>query len=97
MFKVSSLKFKVHSLENGQFKAIFYPQGCKSGSRKTFEIIQFFPENLNLCQTYPKVEFSNIVFRGVEVKKSKIRLKSEILHPCIPKFVKIDFEIVTLA
>ena len=30
---------------------------------------------------YSKVEISNIVFRGVEVKKSKIRLKSENLHP----------------
>ena len=28
------------------------------------------------------VEISNIVFRGVEVKKSEIRLKSENLHPC---------------
>ena len=31
---------------------------------------------------YSKVEVSNIVFRGVEVKKSEIRLKSENLHPC---------------
>ena len=30
---------------------------------------------------YSKVEISNIVFRGVEVKKSEIRLKSENLHP----------------
>ena len=31
---------------------------------------------------YSKVEISNIVVRGVEVKKSEIRLKSENLHPC---------------
>ena len=30
---------------------------------------------------YPKVEISNIVVRGVEVKKSEIRLKPENLHP----------------
>ena len=32
---------------------------------------------------YSKVEISNIVVRGVEVKKSEIRLKSENLHPTI--------------
>ena len=31
---------------------------------------------------YSKIEISNIVFRGVEVKKCEIRLKSENLHPC---------------
>ena len=31
---------------------------------------------------YSKVEISNIVFRGVEVKKYEIRLKSENLQPC---------------
>ena len=32
---------------------------------------------------YSKVEISYIVVRGVEVKKSEIRLKSENLHPCL--------------
>ena len=32
--------------------------------------------------TDSKFEISNIVFRGVEVKNSEIRLKSENLHPC---------------
>ena len=32
---------------------------------------------------YSKVEISNIVVRGVKVKKSEIRLKSENLHPCL--------------
>ena len=31
---------------------------------------------------YSNVEILNLVFRGVEVKKSEIRLKSENLHPC---------------
>ena len=35
---------------------------------------------------YSKVELSNIVVRGVEVKKSEIRLKSENLHPCTHVF-----------
>ena len=35
------------------------------------------------CLMYSKVEISNIVVRGVKVKKSEIRLKSENLHPCI--------------
>ena len=30
---------------------------------------------------YSKIEISIIVVRGVEVKKSEIRLKSENLHP----------------
>ena len=38
---------------------------------------------------YSKVEISNIVFRGVEVKKSEIRLKSENLHPCVKYLVSV--------
>ena len=35
------------------------------------------------CQTSSEVEISNIVFRGVEVKKSEIRIKSENFHHCM--------------
>ena len=42
------------------------------------------------CEMYSKVEISNIVFRGVEVKKSEIRLKSENLHPCTKECYNLD-------
>ena len=47
---------------------------------------------------YSNVEILNIVFRGVGVKKSEIRLKSENLHPCAtilrPPLNKKSFPVV---
>ena len=45
---------------------------------------------------YSKVEISNIVFRGVEVKKSEIRLKSENLYPWI-RGLRVEHCILTHA
>ena len=36
-----------------------------------------------ICKMYSKDRSFKIVFRGVNVKKSEIRLKSQNLHPCI--------------